>query len=461
MFNINRIKTLIKNFTDERLQSVRLRTSERGRRGTEASQLRMLYAYQQPDYEQKAVIDEIRRMDRESGVVKQMHNRIAKALTKGGLILDNPKNDEQLEKLWADFARRTQLKKRLKLISDARGLIVEGSLPLQWVLDDNQKKVMRAVRMPTESIRAIVGIDGQFKDPKAAYAQYDYLEGRDLAVFARWQLDVARLDPDNFDDMGSFGRPLLDAVRKKWRQMEGGQEDMFIRRRTRAAMRTAHSLEGATPEELAEYKRQVESEEGDQTNNYYMNKKGAVAALQGDENLDQVGDIALLMDSFFAGSPMPKSMLGYVEGLTRDVLEDMKKEFYDELDTLQDSIADCYDFGFRLELLLNGINPDSKKFEIRYGERMTESPTQKTDRALKVMALGASRQTAWTIAGLNHADELERLEDERANLDAYPINELGIPGVDDEMEAAADRGQKISITPNQGGGNNSATSISN
>ena len=449
---------------DERLSSFRQRTTELGRRGTELSQQKQRYGYDMPDFELAAVIAEVRAMDRAGGEIKRIHNKVAGSLTKGGLLMDNPKSDAELAKLWKGFTERTQLNKRLKLISDARGLIVTGSLPLQWVLDDKKTMVVRCIQMPTETIRPIVGVDGQFKDPKQAFAQYSAVDGKDLAFFARWQLDIARLDPDNFDDMGALGRPMLDAVRKKWRQVERSGDDMVIRRGTRAPMRTSHMLDGATTEQLAEYKKQVESEEGVLTSNYYSNKKGAVEAVQGDENLDQIADVTLLMDSMYAGTPIPKGLLGYVDGLSRDVLQDMKNDFFEELDTLQDSLSEVYSFGFKLELLLNGINPDDKDFTIRFGERLTETLTQKTDRALKVMALGASRQSAWTIAGLDHDDELERLEDERANADAYPMID-GIPGVDDELEnAASDRpvkGQRISITPNQGGGTDSATNINN
>ena len=454
------ISSVKAKLTDERLNPF-VRTTERGRRSTEAQQQRAIYEQLTPSYELRATIMEIRQMDRQDGTVKQIHNRIAKQLTKGGLRLNNPTGNKRIEKLYQDYIKRCQLDNRLKLISDARGLITDGSLPLQWVLDDKHTKVMRCVRMPAETIKPIVGIDGQFLDPRKAYAQYDYVEARDIAFFARGQMDIARLDPDNFDDAGCMGRPLLDAARKKWRQVEMNGDDMVLRRRTRAPMRTSHALEGATSEELAEYKRQVESEEGDFTNNYYSNRKGAVTAIQGDENLGDIGDVAMLMDSFFAGTPMPKALLGHVEGLSRDVLTDMKQEFYDDLDTLQDSITGCYEFGFRVNLLLHGINPDHYQFNIAYGERLTETLTQKTDRALKIMALGASRHSAFTVAGLDPAEERERLEEEFANLDAYPINELGVPGVEDELEAASKRGQNIKINPDQAGKSESATSITN
>lgn len=441
--------------TDSRLIPPTEPTTEVGRRGTEESQLRAMYERMYPSYDLYSTIKEIRRMDREDGHVKKIHNRTSKALTKGGLILENPTNDKALEAAWTRLRRACHLDDRLKLISDARGLLVDGALPLQWVLDKSGKQVLRCVRMPAETIRPIVDVSGQFEDPKAAYAQYSFTDGCDIASFAQWQLYVTRLDPDNYDDMGALGRPLLDASRKRWRQVMMTQEDMVIRRRTRAALRTAHVMKGASNATLAEYKRQVESDEASgMGNNYYMNTDGGVQAVQGDANLEQVADVAMLLDSWFAGTPMPKAMLGYVDGLSRDVLMDMKEEFYDELDTLQDSLASGYEHGMRLQLLLSGINPDAVPWAIRYGERLTETLGQRTDRSLKLRALGVSNHTVWTTAGLDPNAELDRLAEERESLDPYPLN-------DDPLGDIADPSQRITITPGNAKKNASATDITN
>ncbi|WP_020396115.1 hypothetical protein [Thiolinea disciformis] len=455
------IKTKLGLSADEHLNPSNAPVYEWGRRGTTDSQLRVLYESMLPPYDLYNTILEVRRMDRLDGQVKMLHNRIAKSLTKGGLQLDNPTNDKRLNTLWRAYVARTELDKRQKLISDARGLIVEGNLVLQWVLNTTATQVMRSVRMPAETIRPLVAVNGQFVDPAKAYAQYSFLDGKDLAFFARWQMDVARLDPDNYDDFGSLGRPLLDANRKRWRQINMTTDDMVVRRRHRAALRTAHVLKGASDAQLTEYKKRVEAEEKSITTNYYSNVDGAVTALQGDANLDQIADVSLLLDAFFAGTPMPKALLGYVSGLNRDVLEDMKREFYDDLDALQDLLADSYLHGFKLELLLNGLNPDSLEFTIQFAERLTETLTQRTDRALKVRALGASQHTAWSIAGLDPTAELERLEDERASLNPYPNPD--IPTVDDELDgsAAQRHAQKITITPDNAAGKESATSIKN
>lgn len=422
-------------------------TSERGSRSTEEQKLRALYESMMPSFNSRQIIFDIRRMDATDGHVKRIHHRTSHALTKGLLTLENPKKNKRLAREWALFSKSLQLDKRAKLASDARGLMMEGNLPLQWVLNKEQSAVVRGIRMPTETINILTDESGQIANMGKAYAQYDFLTGQNITHFAYWQMDIARLDPLNFDDQGELGRPFLDSNRKVWKQMVMTLEDLVIRRRHRAPMRTAHVLEGASPADLDAYKQQVEADEEQITTNYYLNRKGGVDAVQGDANLDQVADISMLFDAFFAGTPYPKGLLGYADGLSRDVLEDMKKELYDELDVLQDLQSDTYELGFRLHLLLRGFNPDALEFKVKFAELLTESLNQRADRALKLQSLqGASQHTVLRTAGLDPNAEEELRADEDDLVNPYPSGTVPT---------------KVSVTQNNAKKGESSTHVSN
>ncbi len=417
-------------------------TTERGYRSTDDSRLRALYQQMQPHFDLHQKITDIRMMDQLDGTVKRIHHKTTHSLTKGGLTLENPAKNARLARLWRDYQTVCNLTNRNKLASDARGLVMEGNLVIQFVLDEAKSRVVRAVRMPAETIRTITDQSGQIADAANAYAQYDWLTGKDTTTFALWQMEIARLDPLNFDDLSEPGRPFLDASRKCWRKLDMTFDDMVIRRRERAPMRTAHVLEGADEQTLAMYKAQVENEQHELTTNYYLNKKGGVQAVQGDENLDQIKDISLLIDSFFSGTPAPKGLFGFADGLARDILMDMKEEFYDELDILQDLQSWVYAYGFRLHLLLQGINPDAYDYKIKFAERMTETLNQRTDRALKLVSIGASRHTAFTTAGLDAHAEATLI----ANQPALPATQAT---------------PTVKITPNNAPKGDSATNIAN
>jgi len=429
--------------------SVGANTSEAGYRPTPESRTDYLYRIMWVDPDLRQAILDIREMDRLDGRAKLIHGRVARDIIKGGLIMQQTTPSPVLSKHWKEFQTRMQFNRREKLKSDARGFVMEGNLPMQWVLDQ-QNNVVAGVRMPSETIMPNVNESGRFKDLTRAYIQYDILTGTELAAFPLWKLFHARFDPDNFDDVGSLGRPFLDATRTTWRKLRMTEEDLVIRRRMRAPLRMAHVLKGASEADLNTYRQTVEKDQAEgMTTDYYMNREGGVTAVQGDSNLDHVADIVHLLDTFFAGSPLPKGMMGYTDGMARDILEDLKRTYFDEIDDLQDTLAFVYEAGFRFHLLLKGINPDSDEFAITYAERRTETPTQTTDRALKLKALGLPQSMVWEELGYDAATVEERRQSDAENYDPYPDAKGGA------------NPQQVSITPGNQRKGESGTSITN
>ena len=422
-------------------------SSEIGDRPTPENRIKYLYRQMWVDPDLRQAVLDIREMDRLDGRVKKIHGRMARAAIKGGLQLRTKGSNRRLSRLWSQFERRLHLHRREKLESDCRALVMEGNLPMQWVLDA-AGRVVAGIRMPTETILPNVDEGGRFKDLTAAYQQFDLTTGVEIARFALWQLTLVRLTPDNYDDQGSLGRPYLDASRGVWRKLCMTDEDLVIRRRVRAPLRLAHVLEGANDGDIEAYRATVESEQDVITTDFYLNKKGGVTAIQGDANLDQIADVSYLLDTFFAGAPAPKGLFGYTDGLARDILEDLKRDYYDELDALQDTLSFAYHLGFRLDLLLQGINPDDYEFDVVFAERRTDTPNQRADLALKYQAIGAPKKTVFESAGLDPAAIQSQLEDEAKGLDPYPESSSGGgPG-------------NVAITPGNGRKGNSATTIS-
>jgi len=420
--------------------------TERGSRTTQENQLKYLYRHMWVDPELRSAILDIRHMDRIDGRVKKIHKRTASSAVQGGLILETSSANRRIIRAWDAFQRRLHLDRMEKLKSDARGLFMEGNLPLQWVLGPDNR-VAACIRMPTETIVPNVTGTGRFENPQQAYQQHDLSSGRVIATFPLWQLSLVRLTPDNYDDLGAMGRPYLDATRSVWKKLCMTEEDLVIRRRTRAPLRLAHILKGMSSEDVDKYRAAVEEEKTDITTDFYVNGDGRVDAIQGDASLDQIADVSYLLDTFFSGAPAPKGIFGYNEGLSRDVLQDLKNDYFEEIDALQDTQAYVYELGFQLDLLLQGINPDNAEFTVKFAERRTDTPNQRADRALKLQALGASRETVWRAAGLNPTAELKQREAEQKSNDPYPD-----PG---NMGSG-----NVSITPGNQPKGQSATTIS-
>lgn len=437
------------------LERLRGPTSEIGKRTTAENEVKYLHRAMWVDPELRETILDIRRMDRLDHRVKRIHAKTAMDVVKGGLIITVAEQNRALRREWDAFRARLQLDNPQKLKSDARLLLMQGSLPLQWVYD-SAWNIVEAVAMPAETIMPDVDSAGRFKDPAKAYFQLDAYTGLKVAEFPLFRLSLARLDPDNYDDLGSMGRPFLDAARTCWKKLVMTEEDLVIRRRQRAPLRLAHLLEGAKKPELDDYKAQVEKDRHEITTDYYLNKKGSVTAIQGDANLGEVADVVHLLDTFFAGSPFPKQLLGYAGDTARDVLEDLKRTYYDEIDSIQDTLTWAYNEGFRIHLLFRGMNPDALDFVVKFAERRTETPQQTTDRALKWQALRLPHGMIWEELGLDPQYVLERMKAERASKDPYPG---GVDGTDVQTGIARPPG-RVSVTPGNGRKGESATDIS-
>jgi hypothetical protein len=398
----------------------------------------------------------LRDMELRDGRVRNIHGRICRDTVRGGLVMQFQEGGDALKKEWEAFAARLQLNRAQKLRSDARGLVAEGNLPLQLVLDD-RLRVAAAVRMPAETIVPLVDMNGRFKDPAAAYEQRDVVTGQVLAKFAAWNLQLARFDPLSYDDMGEMGRPFLSATIETWRKLRMTEEDMVIRRRQRAPMRLSHVLEGATTEELETYRKNVEGEKGDITTDFYANRKGGVTALQGDASLKDIEDVVHLLDSFFAGTPAPKGLFGYTNGLARDVLEDLKRDYYDEIDHVQDTLAWEYEWSFRVHLMLQGVVAEPDEFSLRFAERRTETPNQVADLALKLSALGLPPPLVWEEMGLDPHRILKAVDEWAKRTDPYPP----MPPTAGAGGAQATRmpAPQVSVTPGNARKGESATSV--
>lgn len=235
---------------------------------------------------------------------------------------------------------------------------------------------------------------------------------------------------------------------------------MVVLRRTRASNRALHVLEGADEKELTAYENEVIKRRQDPSSDYFSNKKAAVTNIASSANFDQVKDIEMTLDAFFAIAG-PKGLFGYIDGMSRDILEDLKKDYYEEVDAIQDVLADVYRKGFELELLLNGKDPAAYEFTIKFAERMTESPSQRADRALKQQSIGASQQTVLETAGLDPVKEKARIAEERKNPSDYQLE----PNLDDDIDLDNLKqprlGPKVSITPGNAKKGESQTHITN
>lgn len=359
------------------------------------------YIVFQVDHEYASVMADINRMDREDGRVKRIHSKIARDATRGGLSFSTA--DSNLPSAIATeakaFLQRCKFD-RETLLGHARFLVKDGEIFLQNVVNE-KLEVIGMKRLPPTSMRPNVDAKGEFRDLTRAYIQYDLMTNREIAAFPLWQIVHKRIDA-NPDDPGDRGRPWLDASRVTHKKLTMTEEDLVIRRRVRAPRRNLHVLEGVTEDELQAYKKRNQDVIENPLkvgSDYFSNRKGSIQPIEGDANLDQINDVKELKDDFFAGAGFPAHLLGYMKDVNRDVVADSLEAYYEILEEVQEILADGYEQGLRLQLLLRGINSDGYQWDLKFQGRKVESENELADRMLKHHALGVPKRMIWPKFG--------------------------------------------------------------
>ena len=404
------------------------------------------------DTDLRGVIKTIRDMDQSDPRVKNIHGTTATYITKGGMSLFGAERDRRIMREWKTFVRRLKLDQIPKIYSDARQFALQGNLALEVLVTDNT--ITGIASLPADTIVPNVDGQGRIKNPAQAFVQWDINEGVKQSTFSLGNLLLARLEPPNYDDYGSFGRPMLDASREAFKRLVFSEEKLVQRRASRASLRMAHVLEGVNHEELEAYKAQIEAAQyaGHDTD-YYMNRKGSVQPIQGDAALSDIGDVIHLMNVFFAGAPAPSGLFGWGQELSRDVLQELMGLFFHKVDVLQENLACVYQDAFEIQLALRGINPLDYDFYVEYNEPRTLTENQRADLALKDQALGLPRTTVIRTRGFNPSEIQELIAAEEASPEAFATPQTimtnnGIPPQ-----------PKVTISPEAAGRGQSRTDI--
>jgi len=405
----------------------------------------------------KTKIAEIEALDQKDGQVKTLHSKLARIATRGGVRFVCKTENKKMTEIAEEWIRRVGLDKRATRKSHAKRLLKHGNLVIQNVVSGNNR-VEQLVTMPTQTMRPEMDDKGQFPNSDNAYSQMDAMSGMTVVTkFARWQIAWVKLDEECNQ---LYGRPLIDAERKRAMQISMTDDDLVIRRRVRAALRLLHVLEGANEESLQAYKaRNRDSLENPLRvdSDLFSNQKGSVTAIQGDANLDQIKDVAYLNQKFYGGAGTHAHHFGILaDSLNRDVFEDTLGDLYEMIEEIQESLCDGYNESLRLEFLLNGINADAYDWYLELMGRKVETPNQELDRALKELSANVPEEHVFTeTLGLNWDRIIEMRERAREREDPYGTR------IEEDLETDENGRPKFTIVEGNKRGKDSATYVGN
>lgn len=289
---------------------------------------------------------------------------LARDATKGGFQVE-VKNNPEAQREANELMRRLKLDDRLD--DWVRLTLRDGDSFLEPGVT-KERNITEVTRKPALHMRRNSDKFDRFPDPTRAYwyTEEVYMQqptGNAL-WFAEWQIIHVRWQ---HDEGSRYGRPLLSSARKAWRRIDEGETDVAIRRKTRAGMRYLHVVEGDEPH-IEAYKKRNEAALNDVNvalADFFSNRPGSITSIGGDSTIGNIDDIVHHIDTFWIGSPVPKSIIGYGKDLNRDVLDQQKEQYDETLDAVVNWVkAHMIIPLLELQWLLKGILPETVEYEI-------------------------------------------------------------------------------------------------
>ena len=289
---------------------------------------------------------------------------LARDATKGGFQVE-VKNNPEAQREADGLLRRLKLNDR---VDDwVRLTLRDGDSFLEPGVT-KERDIAEITRKPTLHMRRNSDKTDRFPDPTRAYwytsEEYMQQPSGDVLWFPEWQIMHVRW---HHDEGSRYGRPLLSSGRKAWRRIDEGETDVAIRRKTRAGMRYLHIVDG-DESQIEAYKTRNAAALNDVNvalADFFSNKQGSITAIGGDSTIGNIDDLVHHIDTFWIGSPVPKSILGYGKDLNRDVLDQQKEQYDETLDAVVKwVVAQMITPLLELQWLLKGILPEDVDYDI-------------------------------------------------------------------------------------------------
>jgi hypothetical protein len=368
--------------------------------------------------------------------IKKMHRQLGRDVVKGGYLIRS-QNKRALE---VARAMQNRLKLNQKLDDYVRLAARDGDLFLQAVVSEvstgstTSLQIVEVSRKPVRQMRRNSDSQDQFADPLHAFWMHSQAAfypdpPKDALWFAEWEMIHARWEHDQGE---RYGSPMMSSGTGSFKKVTEGETDVAVRRKTRSGLRYVHTLEGASAGDLQKYKednREALQNPFAAISDFFSNRKGSIGVVQGDGDLEKMGDVKHHIATMFASGEVPMELVAYGEGLNRDTLAEKKEEYDETLDVLRDWVsAQIIIPLLELEWLLNGILPESVKYSIEWRAKSIVKAADIrdiTDAAMRLRILGYNEEVVRAIvarflpnidaemldAGANDPDAAQRMAD--------------------------------------------------
>jgi hypothetical protein len=382
-----------------------------------------LYAVMQVENNRRAILKDVQLMLSNDPLVDETNARLGRKTVRGGIyciVSGSGKHQSRVAaKTGAKARRGANVANKAQQIIDAlwarckidsaaalwvSKMIADGDIFLNIIVEEYEGRYrIKAIRLiPPLIMKRNENEFGEFEDISKAFSEIDpnnslyyqtIVPERAKRHFPLWAINHIRWKYRG----GLYGNSQYTSIRKLSKQNLGSDDDMVVRRKTRAPQRRVHSVgnkdKPGDPTVVNEYNAAHRDSivNGKYTPNtdYYHNGLGDVKNLDGDGNLGEIRDVQYLYNKQNVGTVIPKGLAGFSEDINRDVLEDQKEELFETIEDIR-TILEYGDGGpfsglraiVELELRLQGLDPDVNgiEFDITFNTLKNEPPKDLIER---------------------------------------------------------------------------------
>ena len=314
-----------------------------------------------------------------------------------------------------------------------KGLLRDGDLFLQLIVDAQEKEVVRAKKLAAEMTFTRLNAEGNFpKDKQPYYQESRLLTGEVLREFEEWEVVHARWD---YEDGKPYGKQLFAAARLSWRRLDSGEENITIRRAIRAGLRLHHKIgsdsQSGTLEDIQKYRDQNEDTLENPTNpvgDFFTNEAVDITTIGGDGDIGELDDLKYLegLLSIICGIPSALVSGGREASTNQNVVKEQEEDYNKVVANINSTMEAALREVIDLALLLESINPDSIVYTMKWGSGDRDDLTKKIEQADKLQMLGYSFRTLFdfiNLDGIQYEDEMDRIREQTAEgVVPYGIN---------------------------------------
>jgi hypothetical protein len=425
----SKITDFFKSFTNN---------DSKGTGKTYPNQMNRLYAQMAVEIDRKKIYQECWVMYNEDARISAAIDTTAGSATNGSFTLkfndiEEMQNSviDDAEKIINDIIKRTKLKSKIPAI--AKELLILGDVFLEVIVDFNTNEIVDLKKLPAKTIERKEDDYGNL----IGFIQRDDTS-KIIAEFEPWQ--ILHMRWNNFTGQ-LYGTSMLKGIRLLYKKLKMTEEDLVIRRRTRAGLKLHHygadAQEPLEPEEVDEYIEMNKSTAMNVRTDFYSNGKWKIDVLKSDDGVAMMDDVKHLEDALFIGLRTPKGLLGIGDNSNKATLERQEVSYIRLLSEIDEVIGEQFRYVFDMGLKLKAIDPENVEYDLLWKEKTIEDMNTKVERLI-LQSNGSfiSKQTATEEMGYNFEDEMARIEEEQKKYDFLSFNaaQFSNPNMDPQSQ---------------------------